>query len=202
MPLLAVGLNHTTAPLQIRERVVFAPEHLNAVLQELVSLPQVSEAAILSTCNRTELVCSIDDSSNYNLLIEWLGRYHNFPSGEISTYIYCYPDQEAVQHLLRVASGLDSMILGEPQILGQIKDAYISAKEAGTVGRLLSKLFEPNRYAQTQPLEPIQFQLPLQRSVWPSKSSVQLQNILPCSSVLETLLSLLPVIYRKTASST
>jgi len=142
MPLLAVGLNHTTAPLQVRERVVFAPEHLTTVLQELVSLPQVSEAAILSTCNRTELLCCIDDSSNTTLLIEWLGRYHNFPSGEISTYIYCYPDQHAVQHLLRVASGLDSMILGEPQILGQIKDAYISAREAGTVGRLLSKLFE------------------------------------------------------------
>ena len=142
MPLLAVGLNHTTAPLQIRERVVFTPEHLTAVLQELVSLPAVSEAAILSTCNRTELLCCIDDASNTNLLIEWLGRYHNFPLEEISTYLYCYPDKDAVQHLLRVASGLDSMILGEPQILGQIKDAYVSAKEAGTVGRLLSKLFE------------------------------------------------------------
>ena len=84
MPLLAVGLNHTTAPLQIRERVVFTPEHLTAVLQELVSLPPVSEAAILSTCNRTELLCCIDDASNTNLLIEWLGRYHNFPLEEYS----------------------------------------------------------------------------------------------------------------------
>lgn len=142
MPLLAVGLNHKTAPLQIRERVVFAPEHLTEVLQGLVSLPQVSEAAILSTCNRTELLCSIDDPENTTLLIDWLSSYHNFPSGEISSFIYSYPDQFAVQHLLRVASGLDSMILGEPQILGQIKDAYLSAKEAGTVGRLLSKLFE------------------------------------------------------------
>ena len=142
MPLLAVGLNHKTAPLQIRERVVFAHEHLTEVLQELVSFPQVSEAAILSTCNRTELLCTIDDPENTTLLIDWLSSYHNFPSAEISSFIYSYPDQFAVQHLLRVASGLDSMILGEPQILGQIKDAYLSAKEAGTVGRLLSKLFE------------------------------------------------------------
>jgi glutamyl-tRNA reductase len=142
MPLLAVGLNHNTAPLQIRERVVFAPEHVANVLRDLVSLPQVSEAAIFSTCNRTELLCCVDDPDNTNILIEWLGHYHNLPAGEIDPYMYSHPGQYAVQHLLRVASGLDSMILGEPQILGQIKDAYISAKEAGTVGRLLSRLFQ------------------------------------------------------------
>ena len=142
MPLLAVGLNHNTAPIQIRERVVFAPQNVTSVLRELVSLPQVSEAAIFSTCNRTELLCSVEDPDNTNLLIDWFSHYHHLTAGEISPYIYSHTDRDAVQHLLRVASGLDSMILGEPQILGQIKDAYISAKEAGTVGRLLSRLFQ------------------------------------------------------------
>jgi len=142
MPLLAVGLNHNTAPIQIRERVAFAPEQVTAVLGDLVSLPQVSEAAILSTCNRTELVCCVEDSNNTALLIDWFRHHHNLALDDIVPYMYCHPDQDAVQHLLRVASGLDSMILGEPQILGQIKDAYISAKEAGTVGRLLSRLFQ------------------------------------------------------------
>ncbi len=142
MPLLAVGLNHNTAPIQIRERVVFAPEDLTVVLKELASLPQVSEAAIISTCNRTELICCVEDTEGSSQLIEWLGHYHNLPPGEINPYMYCHPDQDAVQHLLRVACGLDSMILGEPQILGQIKDAYISAREAGTIGSLLGRLFQ------------------------------------------------------------
>jgi len=142
MPLLAVGLNHNTAPIQIRERVAFAPEHLTTVLKELMALSQVSEAAILSTCNRIELLCCVEDPDNAALLINWFSQHHNLTVDEIGPYMYCHPGRHAVQHLLRVASGLDSMILGEPQILGQIKDAYLSAKEAGTIGRLLSRLFQ------------------------------------------------------------
>ena len=142
MPLLAIGLNHNTAPIKIRERVAFAPEQVPAVLKELVSLSQISEAAILSTCNRTELLCCVEDPDNTKLLIEWFGHFHNLPVEEIDPYMYSHLDRSAVRHLLRVASGLDSMILGEPQILGQIKDAYLSAREAGTVGRLLGRLFQ------------------------------------------------------------
>lgn len=139
--LLAVGLNHNTAPVHIRERVAFAPEHLPEVLHQLTEQQYVSEAAILSTCNRTEMLCKID-SNDSTILIDWFSEFHNLRSEELEPYLYSYPELHAVRHLLRVASGLDSMILGEPQILGQLKDAYVAAKEAGTLGKLLNRLFE------------------------------------------------------------
>ncbi len=141
MALLAVGLNHKSAPLPIRERVAFAREQLPVVLRDLTSNSRISEAAILSTCNRTEMVCSAD-RIDIDSVIRWLSDYHNLRPEELQPYLYTHPDQGAVRHLLRVASGLDSMILGEPQILGQIKDAYLAAREAGTVGKHLNKLFE------------------------------------------------------------
>ncbi|MCC6207195.1 MAG: glutamyl-tRNA reductase [Gammaproteobacteria bacterium] len=141
MPLVAIGLNHRTAPLPVRERVAFPPDRLPTILRDLASHAHVSEAAILSTCNRTEVVCCLDQPDG-NIVIDWFREYHKLLPGEIEPYLYTHPDQGAVKHLLRVASGLDSMILGEPQILGQIKDAYLAAKEAGTVGKLLNKLFE------------------------------------------------------------
>lgn len=141
MPLLAVGLNHKTAPLPVRERVAFPPERLPEILRNLASNAHISEAAILSTCNRTEMVCCVDQPDS-RVLIEWFRNYHNLRPEEIEPYLYAYPDQVAVRHMLRVASGLDSLILGEPQILGQIKDAYLTAKQAGTVGKLLNRLFE------------------------------------------------------------
>ena len=141
MALLAVGVNHKTAPVSIRERVSFAPERLTEALKELTSTPQVSEAAILSTCNRTELVCSSRDGDTSGI-IDWFEHYHKLKPEEVRPYIYVHPDQMAVRHVLRVASGLDSLILGEPQILGQIKDAYAKAEQAGTIGSLLSRLFQ------------------------------------------------------------
>ena len=141
MMLLAVGLNHNTAPVQIRERVAFAPDRLPDVLHELTEHKHVSEAAILSTCNRTEMLCNIDGSDS-TIIIDWFSQFHNLRSEELEPYLYTYPELQAVKHLLRVASGLDSMILGEPQILGQLKDAYVAAKEAGTLGKLLNRLFE------------------------------------------------------------
>ena len=141
MALLTIGLNHKTAPVHIRERVAITPESLPDVLHKLSALPSVTEAAILSTCNRTELLCCLDQLDS-SLVIDWFRKYHNLSPDEVDPYLYIHPDQEAVRHVLRVASGLDSMILGEPQILGQIKDAYLLAKSSGTIGKLLGRLFQ------------------------------------------------------------
>lgn len=142
MALLAVGLNHKTAPLPVRERVAFAPDRLTLVLRDLTSHSQIREAAILSTCNRTEMVCCVDDVSSSGVVVDWFREYHRLRPEDIDPYLYQHPEQRAVRHLLRVASGLDSLILGEPQILGQVKDAYFTALEAGTVGKHLNRLFE------------------------------------------------------------
>ena len=141
MMLLAVGLNHKTAPVQVRERVAFAPDRLPEVLQQLAAEEAVSEAAILSTCNRTELLCNVVGGDS-GIIIDWFRRYHRLRPEELEPYLYTHPEMHAVRHLLRVASGLDSMILGEPQILGQLKDAYLAARKAGTLGKLLNRLFE------------------------------------------------------------
>lgn len=142
MPLIALGVNHKTAPVEIREKVSFAPEKLADALRDLTASGKVTEAAILSTCNRTELVCNTAIGENGDTIIDWFRHYHKLESDNIDPFIYRHPEHLAVQHLLRVACGLDSLILGEPQILGQIKTAYRTAVEAGTVGSLLSKLFQ------------------------------------------------------------
>ena len=141
MPLFSVGVNHKTAPVEIRERVAFVPARLQQALRELTAQPGVHEAAILSTCNRTELYCHAD-GPDVSVISAWLARHHQLPADAILPYLYTFEDQSAVRHMLRVASGLDSMVLGEPQILGQIKVAYKDAQEAGTVGALLSRLFQ------------------------------------------------------------
>lgn len=141
MALLTVGLNHKTAPIHIRERVAFTAERLPDVLHDLLSQPLVNEVAILSTCNRTELLCCLEKADS-TIIIDWFRKYHNLSIEEVEPYLYIHPDQDAVRHVLRVASGLDSMILGEPQILGQIKEAYSAAKASGTIGKLLSRLFQ------------------------------------------------------------
>jgi len=139
--LFAFGINHKTAPVEIREKVAFAPEKLLAALQELTHTADIHEAAIVSTCNRTELYCGVD-STDGHAIIEWFRQYHNLNANDVDPYIYTHADTQAVQHILRVASGLDSLVLGEPQILGQIKDAYATASEAGTIGRQLNRLFQ------------------------------------------------------------
>ncbi|MCW9058599.1 MAG: glutamyl-tRNA reductase [Gammaproteobacteria bacterium] len=141
MPLIALGINHRTAPVELRERVVFAPERMQDALRELTGLPGIQEAAILSTCNRTELyVGSEEDASG--TVIHWLSRFHHLDEGTLRPYLYHLQDADTVRHILRVASGLDSMILGEPQILGQMKCAYQCAAQAGCVDSLLSRLFQ------------------------------------------------------------
>ncbi len=138
MQLYVIGVNHTTAPIQIREHVAFDSEHLGSALREL-TLHDASEAAILSTCNRTELYCSTDNPAKP---LAWLSQYHKLETNSIQPYIYTLPDNEAVKHAFRVASGLDSMVLGEPQILGQFKQSVKIAQDAGTLGTLLHKLFQ------------------------------------------------------------
>ena len=141
MSIIAFGINHKTAPVEIREKVAFAPAQLPEALKDLVSRPQVDGAAIVSTCNRTELYCGLT-VENLSVITEWFQEYHQLNGQDISPYIYALPDRQAVRHALRVASGLDSRGLGEPQILGQMKEAYSVAAEAGTLGGLLDKLFQ------------------------------------------------------------
>jgi len=141
MSLVALGINHKTAPVEIRERVVFGPDHLQEALHGLTACPEVQEAAILSTCNRVELYCDVADT-NSAAVMDWVRRYHHLDAIPLDDYVYIHPDASAVRHMLRVASGLDSMVLGEPQILGQLKEAYAAASHAGTVGTMLNRLFQ------------------------------------------------------------
>lgn len=141
MALLAFGINHKTAPVEIRERVAFAPESMPDALRELTARKAVNEAAILSTCNRTELYCGLN-SEDPGEVLEWFRNFHRLTSNEVDPYVYTHPDRQAVRHILRVASGLDSLVLGEPQILGQMKQAYTTASEAGTTGQVLNRLFQ------------------------------------------------------------
>lgn len=141
MTLFAFGLNHTTAPLEVREKVTFNGELLPEALLELREQKGVDEAAILSTCNRTEIYCSLD-LGNHQGPIDWFSAYHGFSYDELRPFMYSHPDTNAVKHMLRVASGLDSMVLGEPQVLGQLKSAYQTARTTGSVGQLLGRLFQ------------------------------------------------------------
>ncbi len=139
MPILACGINHKTADVALREKVVFAQDKLALYLNDLVTHENICEAVILSTCNRSELYCSTDD---VNLVIEWFCRQHNIARNEIESSMYFYHDLDAVQHMMKVACGLDSMILGESQILGQMKEAFSESVAAGSVGPLFHRLFQ------------------------------------------------------------
>jgi glutamyl-tRNA reductase len=138
MPLYALGLNHQTAPLAVRERVVFHVERLVEALSE-IKRAFAPEAAILSTCNRTELYIAGDEPKG---LEQWLANYHHLEADGLRPYLYSLPREQAVRHHFRVASGLDSMVLGEPQILGQMKEAARAAESAGTLGTVLHRLFQ------------------------------------------------------------
>ena len=139
MQLFTLGLNHQTAPVAIRERIAFGHEGLRSALEELARSRPAAESAIISTCSRTELYCA---SGEPREALAWLADYHRLDAGDLGPYLYTLPERDAVRHAFRVASGLDSMVLGEPQILGQMKDAVRVAEEAGSIGTLLSKLFQ------------------------------------------------------------
>ncbi|MHB9119264.1 MAG: glutamyl-tRNA reductase [Burkholderiales bacterium] len=139
MRLLTFGINHQTAPLSIREKVAFHAESLGQALLDLVHHHPVKEATILSTCNRTEIYCNTTQPDE---AVRWLADYHKLALPDIGPYLYTLPQDQGVKHAFRVASGLDSMVLGEAQILGQMKQAVKTAEEAGTLGTLLHKLFQ------------------------------------------------------------
>jgi glutamyl-tRNA reductase len=141
MSLLILGLNHKSAPVDIRERVTFGPDIIVAALRGLLELPGVEEAAILSTCNRTEIYCGVDGAGR-DEINRWLSGFHGVELAILSPYLYSHEGLDGIRHLLQVACGLDSMILGEPQILGQVKSAYQTATQAGATGKLLSRLFQ------------------------------------------------------------
>ena len=142
MAVWALGINHTTAPLDLRGRFAFALDQLAPTLQGLRSaLPRPPEAAILSTCNRTEIYCA-SEQLELAPTLDWLARSGGVTPEELRSHTYALHGDAAARHAFRVASGLDSMVLGEPQILGQLKDAVRVAEEAGALGTTLNQLFQ------------------------------------------------------------
>jgi glutamyl-tRNA reductase len=155
MQILTLGINHHTAPISMREQVAFTPEMIQPALHHLkdhlsrISSTQLPEATILSTCNRTELYCAANDDHSSseealfkNSTIEWLAKSRGIDSQELIPHVYVLPQSQAVRHAFRVACGLDSMVVGETQILGQLKDAVRTADEAGSLGTYLNQLFQ------------------------------------------------------------
>jgi glutamyl-tRNA reductase len=141
MPLIALGLNHQTAPLALRERVAFDAAALPAALVALRAQPGVEEVALVSTCNRTEIYAEVAPGSE-DVPARWLAESQGLEAESLSSYLYRHNDGDAVRHLFRVATGLDSMVLGEPQILGQVKEAWQAARSAGSLGKPLDRLFQ------------------------------------------------------------
>ncbi|MFT4729355.1 MAG: glutamyl-tRNA reductase [Granulosicoccus sp.] len=141
MPILALGLNHHTAPVDIRERAALGEDQLGDALKTLRQIDAVNEAAIISTCNRTEIYCGMDHQDPASV-VDWMHGYFELRDQGFEPYLFYHSDRDAVRHLMRVCSGLDSMILGEPQILGQIKSAYRGADDHGALGKELSNLFQ------------------------------------------------------------
>jgi len=143
--LIAVGINHDSATLEIRERVAFAPENIGTALGSALATAPITEVVILSTCNRTEIYGVIptsgDPLSASDALVSWVTQHHGLPAEALSTCIYKHNGRQALTHLVRVAAGLNSMVLGEPQIFGQLKSAFAVAEEAGAVGSRLQQLF-------------------------------------------------------------
>lgn len=138
MSLIACGINHKTAPVAIRERIAVSTQELRAALHDLGRVAQLKEVAILSTCNRTEFYCV---GVEPQCLLNWLTNYRQLRNLEIEPYFYAHTADAALEHMLRVAAGLDSMIVGEPQILGQMKQAFFSASQVGMVGSYLNQVF-------------------------------------------------------------
>jgi len=141
MQVLSIGLNHTTAPVEVRERAAVAAEHLDDALKDISTCSGIEEATILSTCNRTEVYCHVPDE-RIESATDWLCNFHELRKDEVAPYLYALPNQDAVKHAFRVASGLDSMVIGEPQILGQMKTAFARAHKNGNTGKVLNRLFQ------------------------------------------------------------
>ena len=141
MAIFALGINHKTAPVALREQVAFAPEQVPQALRELTMLTSITDAVILSTCNRTELYFN-GSPGQAEQVIRWLAQFHALNSSELQPHLYLHQDSAAAGHLMQVAAGLDSLVLGEPQILGQVKQAYNQARNAGTINPQFERLFQ------------------------------------------------------------
>ena len=137
MQLAIVGVSHKTAPVEIRERLAFPEDGLQAALAELVGRERIAEAMILSTCNRVEIVAEGPDDDPIR---DFLCEYHRIPTDAVSKHLYSFKNTDAIRHVFRVTASLDSMMIGEPQILGQVKEAFRIASNAGTIGMHLSAL--------------------------------------------------------------
>lgn len=141
MSLIVLGLNHHSAPIEFRERVSVSENQQEQALRDLASQPGIHHAVLLSTCNRTEIYAQIE-TGHEHIPAQWLAKYHDIDSDALATYLYQHQDALAVKHLFRVAAGLDSLIVGEPQILGQVKQAWSNARENNTVHGVLNRLFQ------------------------------------------------------------
>ena len=141
MPLFTIGISHRTAPIEIRERVAVPRAEYAARAGQLWNLPGVEEVLILGTCNRSEIYCLTSEAGKETLL-DWIHRSNGLPQGQLNQHFYAYEGAESARHLIRVASGLDSLVLGETQILGQLKEAWQQAHDAGTLGKVLDRLFQ------------------------------------------------------------
>ena len=140
MEIIVVGLSHKTAPVEIRERVAFAPDCFHDALRAVQDLPGVREAVIVSTCNRVEVyAASRDREDGVENLIRFMADYHGVPEPDLRPHLYVHAGADAVRHVFRVASSLDSMVVGEPQILGQVKDAYETASQGQATGLVLNR---------------------------------------------------------------
>ncbi len=153
MPLIALGLNHLTAPVALREQVAFDAETTPPALTDLAAQPGVNEALILSTCNRTELYCNVNEGAE-DAPQAWLHARYRMTPGRLDEFLYRHDEDAAVRHVFRVATGLESMVLGEPQILGQVKDAWRAARAAHTLhapmDRLLQNAFAVAKRVRTE----------------------------------------------------
>ncbi len=141
MSLIALGLNHLTAPIDLREQVAFDNADLASAVSQLADEPGVGAALILSTCNRTELYCTVSEAAK-DVPRQWLHHQQGLENGALDAFLYRHDEHDAVRHMFRVATGLDSMVLGEPQILGQVKDAWKTAREAHTLDTPMDRLLE------------------------------------------------------------
>ena len=141
MSLLSLGINHQTAPVDIREKIAFSADQMAHALDELQSLSAINESVIVSTCNRTEIYCDTSSDSS-ETVSHWLSEYHGISDEALSPYLYQHTNEEVARHLFRVASGLDSMVLGEPQILGQLKTSFDQARIGNSINAILGRLFQ------------------------------------------------------------
>ncbi len=163
MNLIVVGLSHKTAPIELRERLAFSETHIQDALKKLLCLPAIREGLILSTCNRVEIYAKAEDSSvGERAIHQFIADYHQITFDQFTAHLYSHIDQVAVRHAFRVAGSLDSMVVGEPQILGQLKEAYQIAQDCGATGALLNNLFPrafgvAKKYARKQALLKMRF---------------------------------------------